>query len=367
MSAPGPHTWPRDELGPESVSFLRLPAECEAILVVDNLALGPSLGGVRLGRSVTAAEVARLARAMTLKNAVNRLPLGGGKAGIVTPDTLTVADKERVVRAFANAIENRLEYIPGPDMGTDETAMAWVHDEIGRAVGLPAVLGGIPLDEIGATGFGLAACAEALARAGVLTLAGARVVVQGFGAVGRHAALQLRQRGARVIAVSDSRGAVNNPDGLDIAALARFKQEHSVGEYPDGKPLPRDDLLELDCDILVPAAQPDVIHEGNVDAVKAGVVLQGANIPVTPAAEEALHRRGVLSVPDFIANAGGVICAWVEYHGGTRERAFTEIADRISANTVELLDWPEPVPPRQAGYDMARSHLEEAVRYRRSW
>jgi glutamate dehydrogenase (NAD(P)+) len=183
--------WAVDEHGPRLVVVLRLPADCTGYVVVDDVSLGPAIGGVRLGPSVTAAEVARLARAMTLKNAAALLPHGGGKAGIRTPGDLDAATRQQVIRAFAHGIRHLDEYIPGPDMGTDETAMAWIHDEIGRAVGLPAVLGGIPLDEIGATGYGLAACADALADAGRLTLSGARLAIQGFGAVGRHAAVFL--------------------------------------------------------------------------------------------------------------------------------------------------------------------------------
>src|SRR6266508_5780738 len=324
--------WPVDEHGPSLVVVLRLPADCTGYVVVDDVSLGPAIGGVRLGPSVTPAEVARLARAMTLKNAAALLPHGGGKAGIRTRGGLDAATRERVIRAFAHGIRHLDEYIPGPDMGTDEASMAWIQDEIGRAVGLPAVLGGIPLDEIGATGYGLAACAEALTAAGWLTLSGARVAIQGFGAVGRHAAVFLAERGALVVAVSDTSAAVYDPEGLDVAALVTFKGGHPLAEYPAAKVLEPDALLTLDCDVLIPAAQPDVITEANADLVRATVVLPGANIATTPGAEAALHARGVLCVPDFIANAGGVICAAVEYRGGTRTQAFADIAERIRAN-----------------------------------
>jgi glutamate dehydrogenase/leucine dehydrogenase len=361
-------SWPVDDLGPETVCFLRLPDAAEGIVVVDNLTLGPAIGGVRLNPTVTAAEVARLARAMTIKNAAAGLPHGGGKAGIRVAGPPATMDKERVVRAFANAIRHLQGYIPGPDMGTDETAMAWIHDEIGRAIGLPSVIGGIPLDEIGATGYGLAECASALEQAGRLPLAGARVAVQGFGAVGRHAAMQLEARGARVVCASDSSGAVYDPDGLNVPELVDFTRSHLVSEYADAKPMPRDDLLTVECDVLVPAATADVIHEGNADLVRAHVVLQGANLPVTAAAEATLARRGILSVPDVIANAGGVICAAIEYRGGGRTQAFAEISERIRANTAELLDrlskWDDLLPSKVAVM-MARSRLDTASAYRR--
>lgn len=362
--------WAVDDLGPAAVHFARLPLGAEGIVVVDNVVLGPAIGGVRMTETVTADEVSRLARAMTVKNAVAGLPHGGGKSGIRLSQPLAASDRQRVVRAFADAIRYLVDYVPGPDMGTDETAMAWIRDEIGRAVGLPAVLDGIPLDEIGATGYGLAVCADTLAGAGRLDLDGARVAIQGFGAVGRNAAIQLAQRGARVVAVSDIGGAVEHPDGLDLTALIEAKGSGSVAAFTDGKPMARDDLLFVDCDILVPAAQPNVIHEGNVADVRARMVLQGANLPVTVGAEAELARRGVFSVPDVIANAGGVICAAVEYRGGRRSQAFAEIEERIAASTSEMLDRMsrgDGVLPRDAALAMAQSRLAAAAAYRRQF
>ena len=164
-------SWTADDLGPAMVAFLRPCPGVEAVVVVDNVALGAAIGGVRMRPEVTASEVARLARAMTLKNALAGLPHGGAKAGIAAPG-LAPDDHERVMRAFARAMEELTDYIPGPDMGTSEISMAYVHDEIGRAVGLPRVLGGIPLDELGATGFGLAVCADVLGQADLLDLGG---------------------------------------------------------------------------------------------------------------------------------------------------------------------------------------------------
>ncbi|HZD72486.1 MAG TPA: Glu/Leu/Phe/Val dehydrogenase [Actinomycetota bacterium] len=358
-----------DELGPAKVALLHdQDAGLEAILVVDNVAAGPAIGGVRMAGDVTVEEVARLARAMTLKNAAAGLPHGGGKAGIVADPEMDPADKQRLLRAFARAIRDLREYVPGPDMGTDETCMAWVYDEIGRAVGLPEALGGIPLDIVGATGFGLAVCAEAVEEAGWLRLRGARVAVQGFGAVGRHAARFLTERGAVLVGASDSRGAVANPQGLEVAALAGFARHgRSVGEFPGGKPMDRDELLGMPCDILVPAARPDALTADNAEQVEAQVVLQGANLPATVKAEMLLHERGVLSVPDFIANAGGVICGAVEYHGGTRAEAFARIEEKVRANTAQTLRLARDrgVLPREAAKELARARLDEARRYRR--
>jgi len=184
-----------DELGPlKLVRIWRPSVGLKAIVAVDNVACGPSVGGVRMAPDVSAEEAFRLARAMTLKNAAAGLPHGGGKAVIAADPKMPLADKERLIRAFACAIADLAEYIPGPDMGTDERAMGWIKDETGRAVGLPREVGGIPLDEIGATGFGLVAAIEVAASRIGMALNGARVAIQGFGSVGRHAARPARAR-----------------------------------------------------------------------------------------------------------------------------------------------------------------------------
>jgi glutamate dehydrogenase (NAD(P)+) len=259
-------------------------------------------------------------------------------------------------------------YIPGPDMGTNETCMAWVKDEINRVVGLPRVLGGIPLDEVGATGFGLAAAADVAAPAAGITLDKARVAVQGFGAVGQHAARFLAERGVRLVAAADSHGALHNPDGLDLKALMAHKLAGcAVQTFPGGKPIDREALLDVDCDIWIPAARPDVLTAQNIARLKAKLVLQGANIPATAEAEAWMHTHGIVNIPDFIANAGGVICAAVEYHGGTQGQAMTTIEEKIRANTAEMLARvnTQNVLPRQAAVDMARKRIAEAMRFRR--
>jgi glutamate dehydrogenase (NAD(P)+) len=171
--------------------------------------------------------------------------------------------------------------------------MGWIWDEIGRAVGRPAVLGGIPPDAIGATGLGLAASAQAVQEAGYLRLGGARVAVQGFGAVGGHAAHFLADRGAVVVAASDSAGAVVNPEGLEVAALAACKAEGgSVASFPGGSPIPRDDLLGVGCDLLIPAARPDVLTVGNAELVRASVILKGPTSRPPGGRAAVAHARG---------------------------------------------------------------------------
>ena len=360
-----------DALGPEKVLYLQDPsAGLRAILVIDNVAAGPAIGGTRMAPDVSLAECARLARAMTLKNAAAALPHGGAKAVIFAEPGMAIGDKERLVRAYAHALKDVQDYIAGPDMGTDETAMAWVHDTIGRAVGLPREIGGIPLDEIGATGFGLAVALEAAEPFGALPIAGARVALQGFGAVGMHAARHLAERGSRIVAVSDSAGSLHRPEGLDVPALIDWKRQgRSVADFPGGEARPRDAIIEVECDIWIPAARPDVIHEGNVERLRARVVVEGANIPLTEGAEQRLAERGVLVLPDFIVNAGGVICAAVEYRGGREGEALEAIDEKIRANVAAVLRRSEQdgMRPRDAAVVLARERVLAAMRYRRTW
>ncbi len=351
-----------DDLGPAKVLHLtERTTGLRAVLVIDNVAAGPAIGGTRMAPDVTAAECFALARAMTLKNAAAGLPHGGAKSVICADPRMGLADKERLVRAFGGAIADLADYIAGPDMGTDELAMAWVRDETGRAVGLPAELGGIPLDELGATGFGLAVAVELAAPHAGVDLDGARVAVQGFGSVGRHTARFLAGRGCRLVAASDSTGAVVDGDGLDIDALVATKRSgHGLVDHPDVTHLDRDDLIGVDCDIWVTAARPDAIRADNVDRLRARMVAQGANIGVTREAEERLHERGVLSLPDFIVNAGGVICAAVEYAGGTRTQAFATIEERIRDNLAEVLD--RAASSHRMAMDAAREMADARVR-----
>lgn len=355
-----------DELGPIKIVHLYEPScGLRGIVVIDNVACGPSIGGVRMAPDVSTREVFRLARGMTLKNAAAGLPHGGGKSGIVA-DPRT-PDKRRIIRAFARAIHDLVEYIPGPDMGTDETCMAWIYDEIGRAMGLPRVLGGIPLDEVGATGFGLAECAEVAAPLCGLSIKGSSIAIEGFGNVGRPVARFLEEKGAVLVAASDRQGTIYDPGGIPVEALEEAKNmSGSVMGYAKGKKLNQADIFGLPCDMLIPAARPDCIHKDNVEAIQAKLILQGANIPATLEAETRLHQRGILNVPDFIANAGGVICASVEYHGGNEAQAFQEISEKIRRNTEAVISrsQKEGIEPRQAALDLAEERVRHAMSYR---
>jgi glutamate dehydrogenase (NAD(P)+) len=358
-----------DELGPKTILHIWRPSlGLKAILVVDNVAAGPAIGGVRMAPDVSLEECFRLARAMTFKNAAAGLPHGGGKSVIFADPAMEPAKKQELVRAFARAIGPITDYIAGPDMGTDETAMAWIQDEIGRSVGLPREIGGIPLDEIGATGFGLVSSAEVAADRAGIDLNGARIAVQGFGSVGRHAARFFSGKGALLVAAADSRGTVEDSDGLDVEGLIAIKEQgRHVSDLEGGVMLGAEDIVGIDCDIWIPAARPDVIRRDNADQVKAKLIVQGANIGVTEEAEAMLAKRGVLCIPDFISNAGGVICASVEYHGGTEGQAFQAIDEKIRANTAEVLDRAKrnAIPPRAAAVAMAAERVEKAMSLRR--
>lgn len=358
-----------DDLGPAKIVHVYQPTlGLRGILVVDNVATGPSIGGLRMAPDVSVEECARLARAMTLKNAAAGLPHGGGKSVLFADPKMEPARKEQLIRAFAGALRNEHDYIFGPDMGTDEACMAWVKDEIGRSVGLPREVGGIPLDEIGATGWGLRHVTDVALRYRDFGIKGARIAIQGFGAVGKHAARFLAAEGAVLVAAADSCGTIHNPKGIDVQRLIDLKESgRLVCDYPDGEKLERDAVIDVECDIWIPAARPDVVREDNVHRLKTRLIPQGANIPFTPGAEQALHDRGVLVIPDFIANAGGVICAAMEYQGATESGAFAAIEERIRANTRAVVETAtsKRIPPRQAALELATGRIRQAMSYRR--
>jgi len=358
-----------DDLGPEKVVHFYQPRlNLRAILVVDNTVLGPAIGGIRMATDVSTHEVFRLARAMTLKNSAAGIPYGGAKSAILSNPG--AENKDELMRAFAHLLRPHEDYIPGPDMGTDEHSMAIVLDEIGRAVGLHRELGGIPLDEIGVTGHGAVEAADVAARFIGRDLQGATVAIEGFGAVGQACFRALAAKRAKVVAVSDINGAVYNPDGLDYHALVTV--DPSAGkprklwnrDYVEGKRIDGAELFGLDVDILVPGARPDVITMSNVKQIRAWLVVEAANIPVSVDAETYLGRKGVLVIPDFIANAGGVISGAVELRQGTPEESLSVAARQIRGNVQAMLEEAksEGILPRQAAENMARRRVLAAMK-----
>ena len=312
-----------------SVPILTDPGELEIFTgyrVQHSMTLGPSKGGIRYHPDVDLDEVTALAMLMTWKCALMSLPFGGAKGGVrCDPLKLSPRELERLTRRYASEIFLCIgpdRDIPAPDMGTNEQIMAWIMDTYsmqrgatvpGVVTSKPVLLGG-SLGRVEATGRGVAfATAEAMAHLG-LPLAGARVVVQGFGNVGSVAADLLSEMGCRVVAVSDVHGGIYNPDGLDIRALlALVRAGKAVREYPEGEAITNEELIELPCEILVPAALGGQFTAANAPAVQARLIVEGANGPTTGEADRVLQERGVFIVPDILANAGGVIVSYFEW------------------------------------------------------
>lgn len=355
-----------DDLGPEKVShFCKPNSGLKGILVVDNTARGPSMGGIRMAPDVTTGEVIRLARAMTYKNAAAGIPYGGGKGGIVADPN--ASNRKDLIRAYASFLEPHTDYIPGPDMGTNESDMALILDEIGRAGGLPKSLGGIPLDEIGSTGYGVAESGEVAAEYINLDLSKATAAIEGFGAVGKATFKFLKEKGVKIVAVSDIEGTIKNEKGLKYGDLVEVETSTgTVKNYKEGDVLPNEDLFKQDVDILVPGARPNAITMDNVNDIKAELVLEGANCPATEKAEKYLHNNDILVIPDFIANAGGVIAMSVSIAGGRERKSFDVIKTKIHNNVRSVLDkvYEEEIYPRKAAESLALKRVKQAMKVR---
>jgi glutamate dehydrogenase (NAD(P)+) len=288
-------------------------------------ARGPMKGGLRFHPEVNDDEVLGLASLMTWKTAVVNLPYGGAKGGIqCDPSALSVKELERLTRKFVDQIHDVIgptRDIPGPDMNTNPQVMAWIMDQYSRHHGhSPAVVTGKPVDLYGsrgreaATARGLLYVCREILRDVQQPMPGTRFAIQGFGNVGSHAARLFHEDGGTIVAVSDVHGGVVNPAGLDVPALFDYvKRNGTVGGFPGGTPCRNEDVLVTDCDVLVPAAVGGVITREIAADVRARIVLEGANGPSTPEADELFEQRGVLVVPDILANAGGVTVSYFEW------------------------------------------------------
>lgn len=305
-----------DEWGPEKLIVVHdTKTGMMGMLAIDNTARGPGKGGCRMDPNMTLNDCFRLARTMTWKWAMADIFLGGAKAGIRNDPKSPY--KEEIIRAYVKKIRKFLpdEYVFGNDMGFAEKDGAIALDEMEdmkAAVGTPAELGGLPYDELGITGFGIAEAAECAAQMAGMELRRTTIAIQGFGAVGAFAAKFAKEKGATVVAVSSVDGALYDPQGLDIDKLFALREKNGdkcIRKYGKGEVIPLGRELELEVDVMIPGATGDVITAKNMKNIQAKLIVEGANFPTTLEAQKFFHRKGTLLVPDFVANAGAVMGA----------------------------------------------------------
>lgn len=305
-----------DEWGPEKIIVVHdTKTGMMGMLVIDNTARGTGKGGCRMDPNMTLQDCFRLARTMTWKWAMADIFLGGAKAGIRNDPKSPY--KEEIIRAYVKKIRKFLpdEYVFGNDMGFAEKDGAIALDEMEdmkAAVGTPAEMGGLPYDDLGITGYGVVEAAECAAPYRNIDLRKATVAIQGFGAVGAFSAKFIKEKGSKVLAISSIDGALYDPQGLDVDKLLALREKHgdkAILKYGRGQQIPRGKELEVEVDVLIPGATGDQITEENMKKVKAKVVVEGTNFPTVDAAQKYFHEKGILVVPDFVANAGAVMGA----------------------------------------------------------
>ena len=350
--------------------------------VTHNIARGPSKGGIRYHPDVTVDEVKALAMWMTWKCALMGIPFGGAKGGVVCdPKSMSRGELERMTRRYTTEIINEIgpeKDIPAPDVGTDGSVMAWIfdtfsmnkgHSVLGVVTGKPLTIGG-SLGREEATARGSLYCIRDAVAKRDGRLADMRVAVQGFGNVGSYLAKFLHEEGAKVVAISDSRVALHNPNGIDVAAAFAHKREHrTLTGLKDADVISDQDLLTLDVDILAPCALEQVITADNADQVKASIICEGANGPVTPAADAILEDKGVLILPDVLANAGGVVVSYFEWVQGLQEYFWKETEVNAKLNDIMSRAFEETwetaeqrgMPMRVAAYGLAVQRVAEAT------
>ncbi len=350
--------------------------------VTHNIARGPSKGGIRYHPDVTLDEVKALAMWMTWKCALMGIPFGGAKGGIVCdPKRMSRRELERMTRRFTSEIINEIgpeRDIPAPDVGTDASVMAWIfdtysmnkgHSVLGVVTGKPLTIGG-SLGREEATARGSLYCIRAALMHEGRSLEGLRVAVQGFGNVGSYLAKFLAEDGATVIAISDSTTALHNDKGIDISAAFAHKGETgSLVGLRNAEKITNEELLALDVDVLAPCALEQVITGDNADRVKARIICEGANGPVTPAADAVLEDKGVLILPDVLANAGGVVVSYFEWVQGLQEYFWKEAEVNAKLNDIVTRAFEETwetattrhLPMRLAAYGLAVQRVAEAT------
>ncbi len=360
-----------DEFGPEKIFEVYDPKSgMHGFLVIDNTARGPGKGGIRMTPTVDKEEVCRLARAMTLKCALADLPFGGAKGGIIADDKkISKEKKKEIVEAFSDALKPVCpsQYVSAPDMNMAEEEMRWFANKNGSmkaCTGKPSDMGGIP-HELGSTGIGVFYATKVAVEHMNLDMKKLKVAVEGFGNVGWFAAKWISDHGAKLIAVSDSKGVIYNKDGLDFDKLDEVKKKTgTVTNYKPGEVLASEKILDVDADVLITAAIPDLIKEKDVNRLKFKLIVEGSNIPTTPEIEEKLHKKGILVIPDFVANAGGVISSYVEYIGGTADDMFKLVEEKITKNTKIVLEEAKKknVTPRSCAFEIAKKRVIESMK-----
>jgi glutamate dehydrogenase (NAD(P)+) len=349
-----------------------------------NGARGPYKGGIRYHESANLDEVRALAALMTWKNALIDVPFGGAKGGVqCEPGVLSRAELERLTRRFTSMISYVIGVhrdIPAPDMGTNAQTMAWMMDAYGQRYGYePAIVTGKPVELGGspgreeATGRGVVIAAREAAKRLGIEWRNARVVVQGFGNVGYWTAALAEESGARIVGVSDVGGGTHNPSGLDGAALVDHqKQALSVATFPGGEEVSNEDLLEIDCDVLIPAAIEGVVNTKNADRISTRLLVEAANGPTTPAADQILNERGIPVVPDILANSGGVTVSYFEWVQNIQQFRWEldqvnfELKKRMRRATEQVFAraGERGTPLREAAFEIAVERVARAAHIR---
>jgi glutamate dehydrogenase (NAD(P)+) len=366
----------KDKFGSENIVEVYDPKiGMRGFLVIDNTILGPGKGGIRMTPNVTGEEIWRLARTMTWKNAVAGIPFGGAKAGIVWPggsDEL----KKKYVQSFAKKIKMFMPeyYIAGPDVNTGEKEMQWFVEatkDCNSATGKPInfcresfgkknAIYGLP-HELGSTGFGVAQATVVAANLAGIDIKKAKVAIHGFGNVGTFVYKYLSDLGATIVAIADSSGAVYSENGFDRKKMEKLIEEKKLlKDCIECEKISADEFWKIPVDILIPASVTDVINEKNKDNIKAKIIVEGGNIVMSDEIERELFDRGILIVPDFLANAGGVISSYAEYKGYSPEKMFRLVKSKITKSVKEVLIQSIKANrnPREVGMQIAKQKVE---------
>jgi glutamate dehydrogenase/leucine dehydrogenase len=358
----------------------------EGYRVQYNDAMGPCKGGIRFHQNVNLDEVKALAGWMTWKCAVSGIPYGGGKGGvIVDPSKLSEAELERLSRRYIFSISDEIGVerdIPAPDVNTNGKIMGWMIDtycqikgtaQVGVLTGKPLNLGGSK-GRVEATGRGVRFAAEVAAKNMGLEMKGARLIVQGFGNVGSVAAkLMVKECGCKIVGATDVNGGIYDANGLDIDKLLELNEkDRTIKNYPGGQRLSNEEIIEKECEILVPAALENVITSKNANNIKTKLVVEGANGPTTPEADKILSDKGIWVVPDILANSGGVIVSYfewvqnIDHYYWPEERVNNELKDKMFNNTQAVVDMAKEYKTdlRTGAYMIAMERVGEAIKVR---